>query len=95
MSALSPRIRFFVVIGVSVFVIAGFSWYNYDILSEIKNAEGVINGLMTARIGIAAMDLCRPLPFRAVKRPGIGDFMSDIAGFAARQAEPRKDAEGL
>ena len=40
--------------------------------------EGVINGLMTARIGIAAMDLCRPLPFRAVKRPGIGDFMSDL-----------------
>jgi len=40
--------------------------------------EGVINGLMTARIGIAAMDLCRPLPFKAVKRPGIGDFMSDL-----------------
>lgn len=40
--------------------------------------EGVINGLLTARIGIAAMDLCRPLPFRALKRPGIGDFMSDI-----------------
>ncbi len=41
--------------------------------------EGVINGLMTARIGIAAMDLCRPMPFRALKRPGIGDFISDIA----------------
>ncbi|MGF9567342.1 TIGR01620 family protein [Neorhizobium sp. JUb45] len=40
--------------------------------------EGVINGLLTARIGIAAMDLCRPLPFRALKRPGIGDFMGDI-----------------
>ncbi|MEV4606465.1 TIGR01620 family protein [Neorhizobium sp. LMR1-1-1.1] len=40
--------------------------------------EGVINGLLTARIGIAAMDLCRPLPFRALPRPGIGDFMSDI-----------------
>ncbi|MGP4689709.1 TIGR01620 family protein [Agrobacterium cavarae] len=40
--------------------------------------EGVINGLMTARIGIAAMDLCRPLPFRALKRPGISDFMSDL-----------------
>lgn len=40
--------------------------------------EGVINGLLTARIGIAAMDLCRPLPFKALKRPGIGDFMSDI-----------------
>jgi putative membrane protein len=40
--------------------------------------EGVINGLLTARIGIAAMDLCRPLPFRALPRPGIGDFLSDI-----------------
>lgn len=42
--------------------------------------EGVVNGLMTARIGIAAMDLLRPLPFKAVRRPGIGDFMADIAG---------------
>jgi putative membrane protein len=41
--------------------------------------EGVINGLMTARIGIAAMDLCRPLPFKALKRPGIGDFIGDLA----------------
>lgn len=40
--------------------------------------EGVINGLLTARIGIAAMDLCRPLPFRALKRPGIGDFLGDL-----------------
>ena len=40
--------------------------------------EGVINGLMTARIGIAAMDLCRPLSFQALKRPGISDFMSDL-----------------
>lgn len=40
--------------------------------------EGVINGLMTARIGIAAMDLCRPMPFSALKRPGIGDFIGDL-----------------
>jgi putative membrane protein len=40
--------------------------------------EGIINGLMTARIGIAAMDLCRPMPFRALKRPGIGDFIGDL-----------------
>ena len=45
MIALSPRILFFVIVGVSVFVIAGFGWYNYDILSEIKDAEGIINGL--------------------------------------------------
>lgn len=41
--------------------------------------EGVVNGLMTARIGIAAMDFCRPLPFKALKRPGIGDFVGDLA----------------
>ncbi|MDO6963949.1 YcjF family protein [Rhizobium alvei] len=40
--------------------------------------EGVINGLMTARIGISAMDLLRPLPFRAVRRPGVNDFLSDL-----------------
>lgn len=57
--------------------------------------EGVINGLMTARIGISAMDLCRPMPFRALKRPGIGDFMSDIANVAGKQAGPGKTTGGL
>lgn len=52
--------------------------------------EGVINGLMTARIGISAMDLCRPMPFNAVKRPGIGDFMADVARFSDLAAEPKK-----
>lgn len=41
--------------------------------------EGVINGLMTARIGISAMDLVRPFPFNAEKRPGISDFIGDLA----------------
>jgi putative membrane protein len=40
--------------------------------------EGVINGLMTARVGIAAMDIVRPLPFKAKKRPGIGDFLGEL-----------------
>lgn len=49
--------------------------------------EGVINGLMTARIGIAAMDYCRPLPFHARKRPGIGDFMSDLTPSMTRSGD--------
>ncbi|MEM5472494.1 TIGR01620 family protein [Hoeflea sp. AS60] len=57
--------------------------------------EGVINGLMTARIGISAMDLCRPMPFKALKRPGIGDFMSDIANFAGKSAKTGKPTDGL
>ncbi len=40
--------------------------------------EGVVNGLLTARVGISAIDLCRPLPFITQSRPGIGDFMGDL-----------------
>jgi putative membrane protein len=56
-----------------------------------KLGEGVVNGMMTARIGIAAMETARPLPFIAVKRPGMGDFLSALTSFAtARQAETAK-----
>ena len=40
--------------------------------------EGVVNGLLTARVGIAAMDVCRPMPFGATERPSIGDFVADL-----------------
>lgn len=40
--------------------------------------EGIINGLLTARIGISAMDICRPMAFDALKRPGISDFMGEL-----------------
>ena len=53
--------------------------------------EGVINGLMTARIGIAAMDLCRPMPFHALKRPGIGDFLSDLTPTRASKSLSQGD----
>lgn len=39
--------------------------------------EGVLNGLMSARIGLSAMALCRPMPFLSTKQPGI----SDVAPF--------------
>jgi putative membrane protein len=38
--------------------------------------EGVINGALTARIGIAAMEVCRPLPFRVLPRPRVTNIMS-------------------
>lgn len=37
--------------------------------------EGVFNGLMTARLGIAAMEVCRPAPFYRLKKPKISDFL--------------------
>ncbi|KNG94106.1 YcjF family protein [Pseudaestuariivita atlantica] len=33
--------------------------------------EGVVNGALTARVGVAAMEVCRPLPFRAASRPSV------------------------
>jgi putative membrane protein len=51
-----------------------------------KLGEGVVNGMMTARIGIAAMETARPLPFSAARRPGVADFLSALTAFATRKA---------
>ncbi|ADZ69940.1 YcjF family protein [Polymorphum gilvum] len=40
--------------------------------------EGVVNGLLTARIGIAAADVCRPAPYIGGRGPRIADFMTDL-----------------
>jgi len=37
--------------------------------------EGVFNGLMTARVGIAAMEVCRPAPFYRLPKAKISDFL--------------------
>lgn len=47
-----------------------------------KLGEGVVNGLMTTRIGIAAMDALRPFPFDGEKRPSISDFAGDLIHFS-------------
>jgi len=51
-----------------------------------KLGEGIVNGMMTARIGVAAMEVTRPLPFTALKRPGMTDFLSALASFARKKA---------
>jgi putative membrane protein len=40
--------------------------------------EGVLNGLLTARLGLAAIDVTRPLPFTALPRPMLGDLAKDL-----------------
>ncbi|MCR4268915.1 YcjF family protein [Nitratireductor sp. ZSWI3] len=54
-----------------------------------KLGEGVVNGMMTARIGIAAMAAARPLAFNALPRPGIGDFLKTLTSFASSKAEEK------
>ncbi len=53
-----------------------------------KLGEGVVNGMMTVRIGIAAMETVRPFPFNAVKRPGMSDFLSALTAFTVRKSQP-------
>ena len=48
-----------------------------------KLGEGVLNGLLTARLGLMAIDLTRPLPFAALPRPSI----NDLAGGLLRSAQ--------
>ncbi len=40
--------------------------------------EGVVNGLLTARVGIAAIEVCRPLPFINGSPPRIADVMAAL-----------------
>jgi putative membrane protein len=43
------------------------------VLSKVSRrfGEGLVNGALTARVGIAATEVCRPMPYRAVKRPKV------------------------
>lgn len=56
--------------------------------------EGVLNGMMTARVGLAAMDVCRPAPFHAVGKPKLSSVVATLSdqSRAAASAAPR-DAE--
>lgn len=43
--------------------------------------EGVINGLMTVRVGIAAIAVCRPAPFSALPEPKVSEFLNVLKTF--------------
>ena len=48
------------------------------ILAKVSRrfGEGVVNGALTARVGIAAMEVCRPLPFVRQPRPKVGNLIA-------------------
>ena len=51
-----------------------------DILRRLSRrlGEGAFNGALTARIGIAAIEVIRPLPFLAAKRPRVRDVLGEV-----------------
>jgi putative membrane protein len=49
--------------------------------------EGIVNGLLTARLGLLTVDVVRPLPFHELPRPSL----NDVAGALMRGAETPAD----
>ncbi|MCC1491947.1 YcjF family protein [Cognatishimia sp. F0-27] len=51
--------------------------------------EGLVNGALTARVGVATMEVCRPLPFSALERPSARGIVRGALGglFRSETAE--------
>ena len=54
--------------------------------------EGVLNGLLTARLGLAAIEVARPLPFAALPPPSMADL---AGGLMRRRGEGKADGAEL
>ena len=65
------------------------------VLSKISRrfGEGVVNGALTARVGIAAIEVCRPLPYVRATRPSVtGVVRQALTGlFGQREDLSTKD----
>jgi putative membrane protein len=51
-----------------------------DLLRRLSRrlGEGAFNGALTARIGVTALDVIRPVPFRTAKPPRIRDVLAEV-----------------
>lgn len=66
------------------------------LLSKLSRrfGEGIVNGALTARVGVAAMEVCRPLPFEARPRPSVSSLVKRaLAGLFSSQSQS-EDAHG-
>ncbi|MFQ8772183.1 MAG: TIGR01620 family protein [Escherichia coli] len=60
----------------------GMDWMSQDLAARLSTraAQGIGAGLLTARLGIKAMELCRPLPWIDDDKPRLGDFRRQLIG---------------
>lgn len=47
--------------------------------------EGAVNGILTSRIGLAAMDVCRPIPSRRPAREALGKLLREVVSFTPKE----------
>jgi putative membrane protein len=52
----------------------------HGVLAKLSTrlGEGMLNGLLTARLGLAAIEVTRPLPFVALPQPVLRDLAADL-----------------
>lgn len=65
------------------------------LLSKLSRrfGEGIVNGALTARVGVAAMEVCRPLPFAPGRRPSVtGLVQRALTGLFGRSGAAEPDA---
>ena len=60
-----------------------------DILRRLSRrlGEGAFNGALTARIGVAAIEVIRPLPYLAAKPPRVRDILGEVLQADVRRGE--------
>ncbi|MGE4371757.1 MAG: YcjF family protein [Xanthobacter sp.] len=59
-----------------------------------KLGEGVVNGMLTARLGLAAIAVTRPLPFDALPAPRLADVASGLLRKAEEEEREKKPTNG-
>ncbi len=60
------------------------------LLSKVSRrfGEGIVSGALTARVGVAAIEVCRPLPFVAQSRPSVSGVVGRaLTGLFGSKAE--------
>ena len=72
----------------------GMDWMSQDLAARLSTraAQGIGAGLLTARLGIKAMELCRPLPWIDNDKPRLGDFRRELIGQLKATVQKGKSA---
>ena len=58
----------------------GLDWLGAELTARLSTriAQGLGAGLLTARLGLQTMQLCRPIPFCADEKPGLGQIRRQL-----------------
>ena len=58
----------------------GMEWLSQDLTAKLsaRAAQGIGVGLLTARLGIKAMEFCRPLAFQANEKPCLTNIHKEL-----------------